>query len=450
MGPNTLSEINALEREIQEEMKDSDQKQVISPVPDEIVQQIVSSDKKDEVFTKEEPKATSPKLTLLKSSSANQLYEEDEKKQEVSNLIETDKNAESKNGPKSLENDNDTYSDSPQSKQEFQASERGKDNSKMNILEEEKNENPNAMNLFKKAFIGKIEAYTDKIQKANRKAKQRIKREPIWAWDDEEAKSNTIRDNIIRILSITWNMNAKKPQIDLNTLLRPDINHDIIAVGSEECLKTIFKSAFGANKIKWVKMIQKCLGDEYKVVSSHSLMGIHLVVFASIRVIPMISNVKSKHIATGVWNSIGNKGGVGICFDIGRTSCLFINCHLASGEEDLKEERRMRDFHKIEMKLRLPDKNKVSFHSPDPQEDITRVSNRFDCCIWTGDFNFRFRRKNLKIIDLIKNNKFDILKENESLTLRLNAEKLLTDFIEGPIEFAPTYKILHNTDKYNK
>jgi hypothetical protein len=54
-------------------------------------------------------------------------------------------------------------------------------------------------------------------------------------------------------------------------------------------------------------------------------MGIHLVVFASIRVIPLITNIQSNHVATGLLNSIGNKGGVGINFNVGETSLVFIN-----------------------------------------------------------------------------------------------------------------------------
>lgn len=182
-----------------------------------------------------------------------------------------------------------------------------------------------AMNLVKKVIVQKYNETFQKMKEMNSKAKQRIQREPIWMWENEEEKQDSLKSNTLRILSITWNMNAKKPKIDLSALLRPDIHHDIITVGSEECLKTIFKSAFGANKRRWVNQLQKCLGPEYGIVNSHSLMGIHLVVFASLHIIPLIKNVQSKHVATGVWNSLGNKGGVGISFDVGTTSVLFIN-----------------------------------------------------------------------------------------------------------------------------
>lgn len=50
---------------------------------------------------------------------------------------------------------------------------------------------------------------------------------------------------------------------------------------------------------------------------------------------------------------------------------------------------------------------------------------------------------------MIKNNKFEILKQNEQLSLKFKANKLPTDFNEGAIEFAPTYKIINNTDTFN-
>jgi hypothetical protein len=67
------------------------------------------------------------------------------------------------------------------------------------------------------------------------------------------------------------------------------------------------------------------LGAAYEIISSHSLMGIHLVVFASVRLVPIISDIKVNHVATGFMNFMGNKGGIGIGFNIGKTSILFIN-----------------------------------------------------------------------------------------------------------------------------
>ena len=235
-----------------------------------------------------------------------------------------------------------------------------------------------AMDLVKNAIIKKYNQAFDRMKTLNSKAKQRIQREPIWEWEEDDPEHDALKDKKLRILSLTWNMNAKKPDIDMSELLRPDIKHDIISIGSEECLKTIFKSMFGANKRKWVKQIQECLGPEYGIVSSHSLVGIHLVVFALIRIIPLINNIQSSHVATGVWNSLGNKGGVGVSFNVGNTSLIFINCHLASGDDDIRDERRTQDFHKIDFKMKLPTRFSVREKTEESKEDLNRVSNRFD------------------------------------------------------------------------
>jgi hypothetical protein len=107
-------------------------------------------------------------------------------------------------------------------------------------------------------------------------------------------------------------------------------------------------------------------------------MGIHLIVMASIRIIPLINNVHSSYVATGMLNKIGNKGGIGLSFNVGTTSLIFINCHLASGDNDIRDDRRVKDFHKIDNGLKLPSRYSVKQHAEDSKIDLNRVSNRFD------------------------------------------------------------------------
>lgn len=109
-------------------------------------------------------------------------------------------------------------------------------------------------------------------------------------------------------------------------------------------------------------------------------MATHLVVFASIRLIPIISNIEVDHVATGIMNSIGNKGGIGISFNVGETSLLFVNCHLAAGEEEKNDKRRTQDFINIDKNLNLPSKYNVKKEKENiKSRDVTFVSNRFDC-----------------------------------------------------------------------
>ena len=115
----------------------------------------------------------------------------------------------------------------------------------------------------------------------------------------------------------------------------------------------------------------------------------------------------------------------------------------------MNDKRRTKDFINIDRKMKLPSKYNITKHRSETDADLTRVSNRFDCCIWSGDFNYRLKGTAASVFKLIKTNQFEVLKENETLSLKIKAAQLPSDFKEGSIEFAPTYKLKNNTDEYN-
>jgi len=69
---------------------------------------------------------------------------------------------------------------------------------------------------------------------------------------------------------------------------------------------------FSPSKDLMNQMIQECLGNQYVMIGSVCLQATHLVVFVSVRLSPLISNIKTDFIATGFKNMIGNKGAVKI------------------------------------------------------------------------------------------------------------------------------------------
>jgi phosphatidylinositol-bisphosphatase/inositol-1,4,5-trisphosphate 5-phosphatase len=102
---------------------------------------------------------------------------------------------------------------------------------------------------------------------------------------------------------------------DLKSLLLPSaVHHDLYFIGSQESLKTIAGSMFAPSKEALNQMIQKCLGDNFKMISSVSLQATHLVVFAHMAIIPLITDVSIADYATGFKNMMGNKGAVTIRF----------------------------------------------------------------------------------------------------------------------------------------
>ena len=83
------------------------------------------------------------------------------------------------------------------------------------------------------------------------------------------------------------------------------------------------------------QMLKDCLGDNYFMVSSVSLQATHLVVFAHLRLAPLISAVTTDSVATGLKGSMGNKGSVKVSFKLAETSITCINSHLHSGQDEV-------------------------------------------------------------------------------------------------------------------
>lgn len=167
----------------------------------------------------------------------------------------------------------------------------------------------------------------------------------------------------MRIFSVTWNLHGKLPKDDeeLEILLRAkSIHHDIFVIATQECMRQIAAAVIAPSKAKWETVLQNYFGENFIMVSGIALGATHLAVFVHITLIPIISNVKSDCIATGLSNVVGNKGGIGISFNIGKSSLLFISSHLAAGHEEV--ERRNQDFNKIfkSLVLHQTEENKKS------------------------------------------------------------------------------------------
>lgn len=104
-------------------------------------------------------------------------------------------------------------------------------------------------------------------------------------------------------MAVTWNLHGKLPKSDddLEELLRArTIHHDLYIIGTQECMRSIATSVIAPSKAKWEQVLQEHLGDNFVMISSFSLGGTHLAVFAHISITPIISNVESECVATGI------------------------------------------------------------------------------------------------------------------------------------------------------
>jgi hypothetical protein len=105
------------------------------------------------------------------------------------------------------------------------------------------------------------------------------------------------------------------------------------------------------SKDRWEKQLASALGPKYYRVASQTLQAIHLIVFAHQALKPVINDIQQASVPCGFGNTLGNKGGVGIAFNVGKTAMLFMNAHLAAHQWRVDD--RNRDYARIEQNMPL-------------------------------------------------------------------------------------------------
>ena len=253
---------------------------------------------------------------------------------------------------------------------------------------------------------------------------------------EEEEKNSNINQNYfkskkLKICCVTWNMHGLNPtQKEIDSLLDPHPKFDIYAIGSEECLRSIFKSLFYSDKTIWETNLKNYFNRKYKekyeLISSETLCAIHLVIFIKESLIKDISKVRVNKVKTGAKNLLGNKGAVGISFNIFNLSIMIINCHLAAYQD--RSLQRNIDFQRC-------------------VNNMTDNYQSFDFIVLMGDLNYRLNNLDVDM-DKIQNEHLSFLNYDQ-LKYENNIKRLnMNGFREGKIEFKPTFKYWNNTNNY--
>lgn len=114
------------------------------------------------------------------------------------------------------------------------------------------------------------------------------------------------------------------------------------------------------------------------------------------------------------------------------TSVCFVCAHFAAGQSQVQD--RNADYGEITRKLSFPS---------------GRTLNSHDLIFWCGDFNYRIDLETDRVKECAKNRDWDILLANEQLKVQQAKGKVFRNYIEGPINFAPTYKYDMESDDYD-
>ncbi|KAM7389924.1 hypothetical protein PAMP_023868 [Pampus punctatissimus] len=241
--------------------------------------------------------------------------------------------------------------------------------------------------------------------------------------------------DVISVFAGTWNMGGSPPPRSLRTWVTccglgqtPDdsialLPHDIYALGTQENPQ---------GEKEWTEHLKATLRSythiDFKQVAVQSLWNMRLAVFVKSEHESRISHVNTASVKTGLGNTLGNKGAVGISFLFNGTSFGFVNCHLTSGSE--KVLRRNQNFVDILRLLSLGDKQLGAFD----------ISLRFTHLFWCGDLNYRLDLDVQDILKHVSKREFEELMCADQLTRERHKRKAFLHFKEEKIAFPPTYR----------
>ncbi|XP_036393120.1 synaptojanin-1-like isoform X2 [Megalops cyprinoides] len=273
-----------------------------------------------------------------------------------------------------------------------------------------------------------------------------------------ESQHRFTRPRQVRVCVGTWNVNGGKqirsinyrsemlyewlldaPKLAQNASFRGSKANpiDIFAIGFEEMVELNagnIVSASTTNQKLWATELQKTVSRDHKYVllASEQLVGVCLFIFIRPQHAPFIRDVAIDTVKTGMGGATGNKGAVAVRMLFHSSSICFVCSHFAAGQSQVKE--RNDDYNEISRKLSFP---------------MGRMLHSHDYIFWCGDFNYRINLSGEEVKELVGKQKWETLTASDQLKEQRDAGQVFKGFIEGPIQFPPTYKYDLFSDEYD-
>ncbi|KHJ48654.1 endonuclease/exonuclease/phosphatase family protein, partial [Trichuris suis] len=251
----------------------------------------------------------------------------------------------------------------------------------------------------------------------------------------------------VRLFVCTFNVNGQSPSgCDLSPLLEDQITPpaDLYVFGFQELdlSQQTFLFDTTVREEQWARTVyvQLLKLGTYFEVKRVRLVGIYLLLYASeeLYLRNFIRDIDVAAVGTGLLNRLGNKGGVSIRFRIFDSTCCLVNCHFASGVDEL--ERRNQDYRVI---------SKIQFDRFTDSFERLGIFDH-DYIFWFGDMNYRLQNAERYMLDRANRNELhtQFLKYDQLADMRCRG-LIFQDFKEGAIEFLPTYKYDIGTDNWD-
>ncbi|XP_077141067.1 phosphatidylinositol 3,4,5-trisphosphate 5-phosphatase 2B-like [Ranitomeya variabilis] len=242
----------------------------------------------------------------------------------------------------------------------------------------------------------------------------------------------------------TWNMGGSTPPRSLSSWLsarKIEGNLDSASVCVSYDLYMIGTQENPQGDREWAEFLRTTLisqtMNQYKLVCVHSLGGIKLALLVREEYEYFISNVHTSTVRTGISNTLGIRGAVGVSFNFNLVSLGFVNCHLMSGIE--KVQKRNQKFGDILRGLTLGDETLRSFQLP------LRLTYLF----WAGDLNYKLDMPFQDVLQCIYSGQHQLLLPVDQLNQEREKKKIFLGFKEHPIAFPPTCRYERGSRSYD-
>eukprot|EP00762_Andalucia_godoyi_P006337 ANDGO_05932.mRNA.1 Type I inositol polyphosphate 5-phosphatase 8 len=234
----------------------------------------------------------------------------------------------------------------------------------------------------------------------------------------------------------TWNLGGSNPPANLSSWVGNPFSakeqYDIYVLGFQEC-------GMLDAKVPIADVLQRFFdldsaSASFELLCMESLWEIRLFVIVRRSLRKYVFNVCAETKATGKWGVMGNKGAVTIAFNVLESRYCFFCCHLAARKERILERNES-----MRLILETSTIHKATLDGNTPVIDDTVVC--FDSVFVFGDLNYRTEIDDFDaVVRFAQLGKYEVLKKRDQLTLERRAHNVLCDFLEGEINFRPTYR----------
>ncbi|XP_043464476.1 synaptojanin-1 [Leptopilina heterotoma] len=246
------------------------------------------------------------------------------------------------------------------------------------------------------------------------------------------------RSVVYKDLSLAdWLLDAPLNSTALVDTEYDNIPADLYVIGFEEIVDLNASNIMAAsteNAKAWADELQKVLSrdSEYILITYQQLVGVCLYFFIKPKHAPFLRDVAVDSVKTGLGGATGNKGAAAIRCVLYSTSFCFVCAHFAAGQSQVSE--RNADYAEITRKIAFP---------------MGRTLNTHDYVFWCGDFNYRVDMDKDEMKEMIKRHEYDQILQNDQLRVQQEGGNVFKNFMEGSINFAPTYKYDLFSDDYD-